>query len=196
MPFQFKGREPDQSHNPWQTLSTRNAYENPWIRVEHREVINPSGGAGIYGLIHFKNTAVGVIPLDREGNTWLVGQYRYAMERYSWEIPEGGGLVGTDPLEAARRELLEETGISAGRWTPLLEMHISNSVTDEYGLAYVAQDLTFGESQPEETEDLQVKKLPFQDVVGMVLDGEITDALSMIAVLKAHEWLRNGTLTF
>jgi len=196
MPFQFKGRQPDRHPNPWRTLSVRNAYENPWIRVEHRDVLNPAGGPGIYGLVHFKNTAIGIIPLDNEGNTWLVGQYRYALERYSWEIPEGGGPAGTDPLEAAKRELLEETGITAARWTPLLEMHTSNSVTDEYGLAFVAQELAFGESQPEETEELQVKKLPFGDVVGMVLDGEITDALSMIAILKANEWLRKGMLTY
>lgn len=196
MPFQFKGPQPDGTPNPWQTLTTRNVYENPWIRVEHRDVLNPSGGAGIYGVIHFKNTAIGIVPLDRDGNTWLVGQYRYTLERYCWEIPEGGGPMGIDPLESAKRELLEETGITAARWTPLLEMHTSNSVTDEYGVAFVAQELSFGEAQPEETEQLQVQRLPFQQVVEMVMQGEITDSLSMIAILKVHEWLRNGTLTF
>lgn len=196
MPFQFKGPQPDGTPNPWQTLTTRNVYENPWIRVEHRDVLNPSGGPGIYGVIHFKNTAIGIVPLDRDGNTWLVGQYRYTLERYSWEIPEGGGPMGIDPLESAKRELLEETGITAAHWTPLLEMHTSNSVTDEYGVAFVAQELSFGEAQPEETEQLQVQRLPFQQVVNMVMQGEITDSLSMIAILKVHEWLRNGTLTF
>lgn len=196
MPFQFKGPQPDGAPNPWQTLTTRNVYENPWIRVEHRDVLNPSGGAGIYGVIHFKNTAIGIVPLDRDGNTWLVGQYRYTLERYCWEIPEGGGPMGIDPLESAKRELLEETGITAARWTPLLEMHTSNSVTDEYGVAFVAQELSFGEAQPEETEQLQVQRLPFQQVVEMVMQGKITDSLSMIAILKVHEWLRNGTLTF
>jgi ADP-ribose pyrophosphatase len=192
MSFQFKGSHPDQSPNPWKTLSVRNAYENPWIRVEHREVLNPSGAAGIYGVVHFKNTAIGIIPLDNEGFTWLVGQYRYTLDRYSWEIPEGGGPVGSDPLESAKRELREETGISARIWTPLLEMHTSNSVTDEYGVAYMAQDLEQGEAQPEETEQLHVRRLPFSEVVDMVMHGEITDALSMIAILKAHEWLRRG----
>ncbi len=196
MPFQFKGPQPDGTPNPWQTLTTRNVYENPWIMVEHRDVLNPSGGAGIYGVIHFKNTAIGIVPLDRDGNTWLVGQYRYTLERYSWEIPEGGGPMGIDPLESAKRELLEEAGITAAHWTPLLEMHTSNSVTDEYGVAFVAQELSFGEAQPEETEQLQVQRLPFQQVVNMVMQGEITDSLSMIAILKVHEWLRNGTLTF
>ena len=196
MPFQFKGRGPDLHPNPWKTISRQIAYENPWISVEHREVINPSGGEGIYGLVHFKNTAIGIIPIDEEGYTWLVGQYRYALERYSWEIPEGGGPVGTDPLESAKRELIEETGIRAARWTPLLEMHTTNSVTDEYGVAYVAQELSFGAAQPEETEQLQIRRLPFHEAVAMVMDGEITDVFSMVALLKAAEWHRTGALTF
>lgn len=194
MNFQFKGRQPDQHPNPWQTFSIKNVYENPWIRVTHREILNPSGGAGIYGVVHFKNTAIGIVPLDGEGFTWLVGQYRYTLERYSWEIPEGGGPVGTDSLESAKRELAEETGITARRWTPLLEIHTSNSVTDEYGVAYVAQDLEFGKAQPEETEELIVRRLPFSEAVEMVMSGEITDALSMIAILKVNEWLRRGLL--
>ncbi|MBX2891451.1 MAG: NUDIX hydrolase [Saprospiraceae bacterium] len=194
MAFQWKGRQPDQSLNPWKTLSAQTVYENPWIRVEHRDVLNPSGGAGIYGVVHFKNTAIGIVPLDDEGYTWLVGQYRYTLERYSWEIPEGGGLVDTDPLESAKRELLEETGIIARRWAPLLEMHISNSVTDEYGVVYVAQDLVMGKSQPEETEQLLIRRLPFSEAVEMVMRGDITDSLSMVALLKVNEWLRNGII--
>lgn len=194
MAFQFKGNQSDQYPNPWQTRSRKAAYDNPWISVEHREVLNPSGGAGIYGVVHFKNTAVGIVPLDEDGYTWLVGQYRYTLEQYSWEIPEGGGTLGSDPLEAAKRELLEETGITAGRWTPLLELHTSNSVTDEYGVAYVAQDLKQGKAQPEETEQLHLRRLPFSEVVEMVMRGEITDALSMISVLKVNEWLRQGLL--
>lgn len=190
----FKGNHPDQAPNPWQTLTRKTAYDNPWIRVEHREVLNPSGGPGIYGVVHFKNTAVGIVPLDSEGCTWLVGQYRYTLERYSWEIPEGGGAVGSDPLEAAKRELLEETGITARLWTPLLELHTSNSVTDEYGVVYVAQDLELGKSQPEETEELHIRRVPFSEAVDMVMHGAITDALSMIAVLKVNEWLRQGLL--
>jgi len=170
--------------NPWQTLTERTAYENPWIRVSHREVINPAGGAGIYGVVHFKNTAIGIVPVDEEGYTWLVGQYRYTLGRYSWEIPEGGGPIGTSTLESAQRELLEETGITAARWTPLLEMHLSNSVTDEYGVAYLAQDLSFGEAEPEDTEQLHVRRIPLREAVDMVMDGRITDALSMVALLK------------
>ncbi len=194
MSFQFKGRPSDTAPNPWQTLSVRTVYENPWIEVTHRDVLNPSGGKGIYGAVHFKNTAIGIVPLDSEYNTWLVGQYRYTLDCYTWEIPEGGGPLGTDLLKAAQRELLEETGITAGRWTPLLELHTSNSVTNEYGVAYVAQDLKFGKSSPEETEQLQVRRLPFSQVVDMVMDGEITDALSMVSVLKVNEWLKKGLI--
>jgi 8-oxo-dGTP pyrophosphatase MutT (NUDIX family) len=194
MAFQFRGNHPDEHPNPWQTRSRHTAYENPWIRVEHREVLNPSGGPGIYGVIHFKNTAVGVVPLDADGYTWLVGQYRYTLQQYSWEIPEGGGPLGTDPLDAARRELLEETGLRAGKWTPLLEMHTSNSVTDEYGVVYVAQDLTQGEAEPEETEQLHIRRVPFSEAVDMVMRGEITDSLSMIAILKLDAWLKQGLL--
>jgi 8-oxo-dGTP pyrophosphatase MutT (NUDIX family) len=170
------------------------AYDNPWIRVEHREVINPSGGAGIYGLVHFKNVAIGILPIDNEGFTWLVGQYRYTLNRYSWEIPEGGCPIGTAPLDSAKRELLEETGIRAQRWTRILETHLSNSVTDEYGIAFVAQGLEFGEAQPEETEDLRLRRLPFAETVEMVLRGDITDTLSMVTILAANEWRRQGKI--
>ncbi|MFZ4633116.1 MAG: NUDIX domain-containing protein [Saprospiraceae bacterium] len=181
--------------NPWQTLQVNEVYNNPWIRVTHRDVLNPAGNPGIYGVVHFKNIAIGVLPLDREGYTWLVGQYRYTLERYSWEIPEGGGPLGLDPLEAAQRELVEETGIRAKKWTPLMKVHLSNSVTDEVGLAFIAQDLDFGEAQPEETEQLHVNRVPFSDVVDMVLDGQITDVLSVCTVLKADLWLKRGLIT-
>ena len=190
----FSNAGPDQHPNPWTTLNSRTAYDNPWISISHREVINPGGGNGIYGVVHFKNTSIGIVPLDEDHNTWLVGQYRYTLQRYCWEIPEGGGLRGTDPLEAAKRELKEETGITAALWTPLLELHTSNSVTDEYGVAYIAQGLTFGASAPEETEDLQIRKLSLESAVEMVMQGEITDSLSMISLLKVWECLKRGTL--
>lgn len=170
--------------NPWKTVSVEEVYNNPWIRLTHREVINPAGKEGIYGVVHFKNLAIGVVPIDEEGNTWLVGQFRYTLDRYSWEIPEGGCPVGTPPLDSAKRELIEETGIRAGRWEKILDMHISNSVTDEYGIAYLARDLTFGAAAPEDTEELKVKKLPFEEALEMVLKGEITDSLSMAALMR------------
>lgn len=170
--------------NPWTTLATREVYQNRWIRVEEHDVLNPSGGKGIYGKVHFKHKAVGIIPVDRHGNTWLVGQYRYTLNEYSWEIPEGGGSLLADPLEAAKRELKEETGLSANHWTLLARLHTSNSVTDEEGFIFLAEDLTVGEDEREETEaDLVVKKLPISEAIGMVMNGQITDSLSVAGLL-------------
>jgi 8-oxo-dGTP pyrophosphatase MutT (NUDIX family) len=170
--------------NPWTTKSIRTVYENPWIRVEHREVVNPAGGAGIYGLVRFQNLAIGIVPLDEEEHTWLVGQYRYAIDAYSWEIPEGGCPLGTDPLATARRELEEETGLIAEEWEPLLDFHVSNSVTDEYGKAFLARRLRPGTFQPEPTEQLRLRRVPLATAIDMTLDGRITDAVSIMALQR------------
>lgn len=170
--------------NPWQLKSRRIAYENPWIRVEHHEVINPSGGDGIYGQVYFKNWAIGIVPIDEEGNTYLVGQWRYPLGEYHWEIPEGGCPVGTDPLETAKRELKEETGLVASEWESLLDFHLSNSVTNEYGIAYVARGLKQEVATPEETEDLLIKKLPLQEAIEMTMNGQIKDAVSIMALQR------------
>jgi 8-oxo-dGTP pyrophosphatase MutT (NUDIX family) len=175
----------EEHENPWQTLSSRIVYENPWISIRHEEVINPGGGAGIYGVVHMRNTATGVVPLDAEGYTYLVGQYRYTLNEYSWEIPEGGSPEGTDPLESAKRELQEETGFSAAKWTILSRIHTSNSVTDEAGFIYLAEELTAGDTAPEETEDLKVWRLPLKEAVQLVMDNRITDSISIAGLLKA-----------
>lgn len=180
--------------NPWQTRTNKVVYDNPWIQLSHREVITPGGSDGIYGVVHFKNLAIGIVPLDKDYNTWLVGQYRYTLEEYSWEIPEGGGPLGTDPLASAQRELIEETGIRADIWTKVADLRVSNSVTDEKGLIYVAQGLHFGEAEPEDTEDLRVKKLPFEEALQMVIDGEITDSLAMIGLMKTKILIDRGVL--
>ena len=180
--------------NPWTTRSSRIAYDNPWIQITHREVITPAGTDGIYGVVHFKNIAIGVVPLDEALNTWLVGQYRYTLDEYSWEIPEGGCPLGSGPLEAAKRELAEETGIHAARWTKILGLHTSNSVTDEAGLVFVAQGLSFGEAEPEETEELAVRKLPFAEALEMVFNGQITDVLSQVALMRVGFMLAQGGL--
>lgn len=175
----------DYSHNPWQTISTREIYDNPWIRVVEDNVINPAGGKGIYGKVLFKNKAVGVIPLDEDNNTWLVGQYRYTLNQWSWEIPEGGGALQSDPLEAAKRELEEETGLIAATWTEIATAHLSNSVSDEEGYVFLAEGITEGRVNRDDTEaDMQVRKLPASEAVAMVLRGEITDSLSVIGLLK------------
>ncbi len=180
------------SNNPWTTLSERSIYQNPWIRLSHREVITPGGKPGIYGVVQFQNLAIGVVPIDAENHTWLVGQYRYALDRYSWEIPEGGCPIGTDPLAAASRELAEETGITAQQWTKIANFDLSNSVTDETGMVFIARELSFGDPSPEDTEEITVKRLPFSEAVDMVLQGEITDALSIIGLLRARVWLDSG----
>lgn len=172
------------TNNPWTKLSSKVEYENNWIVVEHQEVVTPAGTPGIYGIVHFKNLAIGVLPLDDDNNTWIVGQYRYPHHAYSWEIPEGGGKIGIDPLESAKRELLEECGIEAAHWELIMEMDLSNSATDEKALLYVARGLTFTQSQPEETEQLQVKKIPFEELYQMVMQGEVKDAMTIGAVLK------------
>jgi len=175
----------EQHANPWKTLSTRPLYDNPWISVREDQVVNPGGGRGIYGVVHFKNKAIGIIPVDEEGYTWLVGQYRYALEEYCWEIPMGGGPLHIDVLESAQRELKEETGFTAARWTMIARIHTSNSVTDEEGFVFLAEGLTPGETAPEETEDLAVRKVHLREAVAMVMDNRITDAISVGGILKA-----------
>ncbi|QOI97261.1 MAG: NUDIX hydrolase [Flammeovirgaceae bacterium] len=171
--------------NPWTTLSAREVYDNKWIQLTEHEVLNPSGGKGIYGKVHFKNKAIGIIPVDRKGNTWLVGQHRYTLNEHSWEIPEGGSPLGADILESAKRELKEETGLTANRWQVLMRIHTSNSVTDEEGFIFLAEELTEGASEPEETEgDLKVKKLPLHEAITLVMNGEITDSMSVAGLLK------------
>ncbi|UKT63864.1 NUDIX domain-containing protein [Pedobacter mucosus] len=183
-----------EENNPWKTLESEVKYDNNWIRLTEHQVINPSGGKGIYGEVHFKNFAIGILPLDENYNTWLVGQYRYPLKAYSWEIPEGGGPFHEIPLESARRELLEETGLSAKKWTQIQKMHLSNSVSDELAIIYIAQDLIQGIAMPEETEELIVKKLPFEEVYQMVLAGKITDSMTIAAILKAKLMILNGDL--
>ncbi|GAB3696088.1 hypothetical protein GCM10027592_18760 [Spirosoma flavus] len=174
----------DTNENPWQTLNSSVKYENPWLSIRHEDVVTPAGTPGIYGVVSFKNKAIGVIPLDDEGNTYLVGQYRYPLNEYSWEIPEGGSPLGTDPLESAKRELKEETGLEARTWTKIARIHTSNSATDEEGFLYIAEGLEQGEHAPEETEDLRVWKLPLSEAVAMVMNSQITDSLSVSGLLK------------
>ncbi|MBO9658474.1 MAG: NUDIX hydrolase [Chitinophagaceae bacterium] len=169
-------------HNPWQVLSEKEVYDNKWINVTEYDVINPGGGKGIYGKVHFKNLAIGVIVLDEENNTYLVGQFRFPLNEYSWEIPEGGGAMDTDPLDSAKRELFEETGLKADSWKLILKMHLSNSVSDEYALIFLAQGLEQFEPMPEETEQLVIKKLPFEEAFRMQQAGLITDSMSVAAI--------------
>ncbi|HET6252449.1 MAG TPA: NUDIX hydrolase [Puia sp.] len=186
----------NEHHNPWTVLAQREIYDNNWIGLTEYDVINPGGGKGIYGKVRFKSLAIGALPLDEKGNIWLVGQYRFALNAYSWEIPEGGGDPGVPPVESAKRELLEETGLVAAEWIPLMEMHLSNSVSDEKAYIFLARGLEQREAEPEETEQLAVRQLPFEEAYRMVERGDITDSISIAAILKVKLLLLQGQLSF
>ncbi|MDP1753456.1 MAG: NUDIX hydrolase [Reyranella sp.] len=176
---------------PWGVLARHDVYDNRWIRVTHHDVTTPAGDTGVYGKVHYKNLAIGIVPIDLEMHTFLVGQYRFPLEAYSWEIPEGGGAMGVDPLESAARELREETGLRAARWQKLLEADLSNSVSDERAFAFMAWDLVQGDAEPESTEDLAIRRVPFVEAFRMVAEGEIRDALSILS-LQAVQLLHLG----
>lgn len=180
--------------NPWTIIDSILVYDNPWLAVKHHNVINPKGGKGIYGIVEFKNIALGIVPIDNEGNTWLVGQYRLATNNYSWEIPQGGCPLQKEPLVEAKRELLEETGLIANHWQQLITTHLSNSVTNEKNIIFLAKDLSEQASQPEDTEQLQVKKLPLTQAFDMIANCEITDAVSIIGLQKVQLLQLQGKL--
>jgi 8-oxo-dGTP pyrophosphatase MutT (NUDIX family) len=182
----------EEKRGPFTILRRHVAYANPWIEVRHHDVLRPDKKKGIYGTVHFKNDAIAILPLDDENHTWLVGQHRFPLDIYSWEIPEGGAPVGTDPLESAKRELREETGIIARDWSHVMTMHLSNCITDQVSHSYLARGLTLGPSAPEGTEELQVKRVPFAEVVRMTLAGEITDALAVATILRVKVMLEGG----
>ncbi|UBM59684.1 NUDIX hydrolase [Marinilongibacter aquaticus] len=170
--------------NPWTVKSEEVVYANNWIEVVHKEVLNPNGNPGIYGQVNFKNLAIGIIPIDDEGYTWLVGQYRFPIEEYSWEIPEGGCPEGESPEDTAKRELKEETGLRAEKLELLSKIHTSNSVCREVGYVYLAEGLSQELAEPEDTEQLTVKKVHLKEALEMVLNNEITDSLSVAGILK------------
>ena len=184
----------DETKNPWTVISRETRYENEWIRVDHHEVRKPTGGPGIYGVVHFKNHALGVVPVDDKGNTILVGQYRFPLGYYSWEIPQGGGLANKPLIESAQRELREECGVAAKQWLQILGVDLSNSVTNEQGTAFLAWELTDGIAEPEDTEQLQVVRVPFWEAVKRAEKGEIRDLVSIAALLRVALMALQGQL--
>jgi 8-oxo-dGTP pyrophosphatase MutT (NUDIX family) len=171
----------------------RVAYENAWITVWHDDGSRPDGSPGIYGVVHFENLAAGVIAFDDEDRVVLVGQYRYTLDRPSWEIPEGGVPPSETPLEGIQRELREETGLEASEWRELGRLDLSNSVTDEEAVLFEAHGLHHGEAAPEPTESIAIRWVPFDDAVAMVRDGAITDAMSVAAILRVALDRRSST---
>ncbi|MBA3689863.1 MAG: NUDIX hydrolase [Actinobacteria bacterium] len=169
--------------DPWVRISRRTVYENPWIQVHHDEVTRPDGSPGIYGVVHFRAMAVGAVVLDADGRVLLVGQHRYPLDRYSWEIPEGGADRDEDPLDGARRELAEETGFTARSWSELIRFSLSNSATDEEGVLFVATDLEAGEASPDPTEKLRVRWVGLDEALAMVASGEIHDMITQVGLL-------------
>lgn len=168
----------------WKKHASRIVFENDWIVVREDHVTNPGGGENHYGHVQFKNVAVAILPIDEDGNTRLVGQTRYTLNQYSWELPMGGAPQSEDPLAAAQRELQEETGLVADDWRELMRLHLSNSITDELGIAYIATRLQQGQTSLEETEDITVRTVPLEDAIDMARSGQITDALSVATLLR------------
>jgi ADP-ribose pyrophosphatase YjhB (NUDIX family) len=175
--------------NPWTKLSSKVVYQNPWITVREDQVLKPNGEPGIYGVVE-PRIATGVVAMTEKQEIYLVGQYRYPMDLYSWEIPEGGTEVGEDPLVAIKRELKEEAGITAKNWKQLgHELHLSNCFTNERAYLYLATDLEEGMSSPEDTEVLTVKKMPISQVFSMIQKGEIFDAMTVMGVMMVMSTL-------
>lgn len=180
--------------NPWTYLGVKEVYDNPWINVREDQVIDPSGNRTIYGVVSAKHWAIGVLPLDEDNNTWLIGQYRYPLARYSWEIVEGGGKKGVDILESGKRELKEEAGLEADEWIEIGTVHTSNCIADETAFLYVAKGLTIGEPNPDPNEKLQVAKVPFEQAYQMVMDGRITDSMSVVTILRVKMMMDEGKI--
>jgi len=176
--------EPLEKIGGWKCTSQKTVYDNPWINVSHQEVLRPNGSEGIYGVVHFKSRALGVVAIDADGMIIFVKQSRYTLNEYTYEIPEGGGPFDEDPLDAIKRELEEETGFCARSWQKILTMHTSNSVTDETGYLYLAEDLYSGQQMLEDSEDIEVLRFSMEQALEMIDDGSITDSLTIAGILK------------
>lgn len=184
----------EEDGDPWRVKSVATAFENPWFRVEEHHVVHPGGADGIYGVIRMRRVAVGVLPVDAEGMVHLVGQWRFPLGRYSWEMPEGGSDPEEAVIDCARRELAEETGLRAGRLDPILDLDLSNSVSDERAVIFLATDLQQGEAQPEPTEVLRRRTAPFREALKRATAGKIRDSMTVAALLRAYHMAVTGQL--
>ena len=184
----------DDDGDPWRVRSIKRAYETQWFAVDDFDVITPAGKPGFYGVIKVRRPAVGVLPIEDDGSVHMVGQWRFPLKRYSWEMPEGGAEPDEATDACARRELEEEAGVKAGRLTEILRMDMSNSLTDERAVIYLATELTPGQAQPEDVEVLRRLRAPFKEVLARVIDGRITDSMTVAAMLRAHHMAVTGEL--
>ena len=171
--------------NPWKTISTRMAYENAWIRVREDQVIRPDGGPGIYGVIEIR-PSVAVVAIDEQDRVVLVGQWRYSVNRFSWELPRGGSNPGeANLLEVAKRELAEETGLRAEHWRELGPVDVCIGVSDDVQTLYLATGLSRTEQRLDPEEEITVEWRPFEEAVKMAIDGRIREVCSIAALLRA-----------
>ena len=178
----------------WQSVTSQTVFENPWIRVESHDVIAPTGNPAHYGLVKFANRAIAVLPLHDDGTVSLVGQARFAVDAYSWELPEGGGPLDEDPRAAAIRELKEETGLVAADLREILSFDMSNSVTNEVAVCFLATGLSQSDRAPDETEAFEYARVPFKNLLDAVIKGQIRDGLTVVSVLRVHHMAVTGEL--
>ena len=178
----------------WAVRTARTAFENPWLILRHYETTAPTGNPAAYGVVSFKNFALAILPLHDNGEVTLIGQHRFPLADYSWELPEGGGPIGHDPLDSAKRELREEAGLVAADWRQVLSFQLSNSVTDERGFGFIATGLSAAETEPDDTEALQIARVPFRQALDLAVGGEMPDAMTVAMLLRAYHMAREGEL--
>lgn len=179
---------------PWRSQSTRIVYENPWLALTEHEAVAPTGAPALYAAVRYRNLAIGVLPLHDDGSVTLVGQHRFPLADYSWELPEGGAPMGEDPLDGARRELAEEAGLAASDWRQVLRFQLSNSITDERGFGYVALGLSPTPVAPDPTEVFQIVRRPFAELLDLAVRGRLQDMITVALLLRAYHMAREGEL--
>jgi 8-oxo-dGTP pyrophosphatase MutT (NUDIX family) len=180
---------------PWKPGVERLAFESGWIIVTEQTAIAPTGKPSPYGLVRFKNLAVAVLPIHDDGTIVLVGQHRFPLGDYTWELPEGGAPLAEDPLDGAKRELAEETGLAAAEWREVMRAQLSNSVTDERMVGYLALGLSeAGAREADETEAITLARVPFREALDAAMAGYLPDMLTVAMLLRGYHMAKEGSL--